>query len=148
LLNPNYLYDQNFDDHYINLIGSVGLFLRFGFDRDYSGDIKTSDRIGFVYCIQKIYRIKVNNFINGYHHDISFAMEFNDVFRIGIGKSFQNEFNYFNNKDYYFAYIKFNTTGYPVSFGFNLSFYTNNNLQLKNYMIGLYSGISLTFLRL
>ncbi|MFN5309840.1 MAG: hypothetical protein ACK5C0_10330, partial [Candidatus Kapaibacterium sp.] len=64
------------------------------------------------------------------------------------GKSFQNEINYFNYNDYNFAYIKFNTTGYPFSFGFNFSFYTDNNLQLKNYTIGLYSAISLTFLRL
>lgn len=148
LLNPNYLYNQNFDDHYINLSGSAGLFLRFGFDRDYYGNVNSSDRIGFVYCIQKLYQIKVNNFINGYYQDISFAMEFSDVLRIGIGKSFQNDFNYFNFKDYYFSYIKLNTTGYPVSFGFNLSFYSDNNLQLKNYMIGLYLGISLTFLRL
>jgi hypothetical protein len=148
LLNPSYLYNQNFDDHYTNINSSVGLFLRFGFDRDYSGDIRASDRIGFVYGVQKLFRIKDNDFINGYYHDISFAIEFNDAFRIGIGKSFQNEINYFNYNDYNFAYIKFNTTGYPFSFGFNFSFYTDNNLQLKNYTIGLYSAISLTFLRL
>ncbi|MFN5308717.1 MAG: trypsin-like peptidase domain-containing protein, partial [Candidatus Kapaibacterium sp.] len=74
LLNPSYLYNQNFDDHYTNINSSVGLFLRFGFDRDYSGDIRASDRIGFVYGVQKLFRIKDNDFINGYYHDISFAI--------------------------------------------------------------------------
>lgn len=148
IMNPNYLYNKNVENHYISIHGSGGLFLRFGFDRDYKGEVKSSDKIGFVYGIQKIFNIKDKKFLNGYNHDISFALEFNDVFRIGIGKNIQNEFDYYGYKDYNFAYIKLNTTGYPISFGLNLAFYSDNNFKLMNYVLGLYSGISFSFFRL
>jgi hypothetical protein len=147
-MNPSYLYNQNKNSHYIPLRGSVGLFLRFGFDKDYYGNVMASDRIGFVYSLQKLFSFLNSDFIYGYNHDISFAMEFNDFFRFGLGKSFQNEYYYLSYKDYNYLYIKLNLNGYPISYGFNIDFYTDNRFQLLNYSFGFYAGISLTFLRL
>ncbi|MBS3999507.1 MAG: trypsin-like peptidase domain-containing protein [Desulfobulbaceae bacterium] len=148
LINPNYLYNQNLNYHYISLQSSVGLFLRFGFDKDYYNEVKSSDRIGFVYGIQKLYNIQDNHFLNGITHDLAFAIEFNDILRVGIGKSLQSDYNYFSYKDYNLAFISYNINGYPYSYGFNIKFYSDNNINLKNYVLGFYSGISLSFLRL
>jgi len=148
LINPTYMYNQNIDNHFSNFRGSIGLFYRFGFLRNNYGVVTTSDRIGFVYGFEKNYSYNQKKILDNYNQDLSLAMEFNDLMRIGLGKSFQNEYKYFGYKEYNFAYIMLNLTGYPIPFGFSFTFYTDNKFSLKNYSIGLYTGFNLTFLRL
>ncbi|MFN3781580.1 MAG: hypothetical protein ACK4SO_05345, partial [Candidatus Kapaibacteriota bacterium] len=88
------------------------------------------------------------NFMNEYYQDISLAVEFNDMVRLGFGKSILQKYNYFDNQDYYFTFLKFNLTNYPLAIGFNVAFYTNEMLKLQNFVLGLHATLSLNFLRL
>ncbi|QLH53429.1 MAG: hypothetical protein CH6_1395 [Candidatus Kapaibacterium sp.] len=148
LLSPNYLYNLNNDIRYLKFQSSIGLFLLFGFNKDYYGFVKSSDRIGIIYGMQKLFGFETKKFINGYYHDISLAIEFSDIFRFGFGKNFQNNYYYFGHKEYYFAYIKLNLTSYPFPFGLNLGYYTDNDFRLKIFTAGLFFGFNLKFLRL
>ncbi len=147
-INPNYLYNDNSKIGFVKIRGSLGLFYRFGFERDYYGYIITSERIGFVYGFHKIYDFKSEKLQSGYSHDLSIAIEFSDVFRIGMGKSLINEYSYFNFSDYYLFSLDINLTKYPINFGLSSSFYTDNRLILRNYLLGLFIGVNVTFLRL
>jgi len=149
LINPAYIHLENSESFNQNILarGSVGLFYRFGFDRDYHGDVLSSDRIGFVYGVQKIYNIKNKLLYNSYNHDVSLAIEFSDIFRIGFGRNIINDYNYYGYKNYNFAYVKLNVNGYPIPIGLNFSVYTDNTFNFKTYVIGFYSGIALSFLR-
>ncbi len=147
MLSPNYNYVNDQFNHYVTSRASAGLFYRFGFERDWYNDVINSDKIGLVYSIQKVYSIEYDDFIRGYNHDISVAAEFNELIRLGVGKSLKNEYGFWGYNDYNLLYLKINTTGLPVAFGFSLSYYTDNSFTFSNYSIGAYVAFSLTFLR-
>lgn len=147
--NPNYLFSKNYNYRSSMFNGSVGLFYRFGFMWDETKYNKYySDRIGIVYGAQKFFDIKKKTFLKEYYHDISVAIEFDEFFRLGFGKNIPNQYDYFSNKEYYFAYVKMNLTNYPFALGLNLAFYTDNRLKLQNYVLGFYTSLSINFLRL
>ncbi|MEJ5244311.1 MAG: trypsin-like peptidase domain-containing protein [Bacteroidota bacterium] len=149
LIEPGYIHLENSDSFNENVLtrGSDGLFYRFGFDRDYYGDVLSSDRVGLVYGIQKFYNIKNKILDKSYNHDISFAIEFSDIFRLGFGRNLSNEFNYYGYKNYNFAYVNLNFNGYPIPIGLNFSVYTDNTYNFKTYVLGFYSGLALSFFR-
>lgn len=146
MLVPVYSYLHSTNRHNLNIRACMGLFYRFNFKRDVSGVAVKSHRIGFAYGIQKVYDIQNDFFISGYNHDLSIAAEFNDTFRIGIGKSLANDYNYLGYRSYNLAYFKVNTTAYPIPFGFALAYYTDNDFKMNNFSIGFFIGFNLTYL--
>jgi len=144
---PNYIYFQNQDSHFINTRGTIGLFYKFGIERDYYNTVISSDRIGIIYGVQKVFSVKNFTMNNEYNQDISLVIEFDEIFRLGFGKNLRNKYLFLGNKDYNFIYVLINTNDYPFSYGFNLAYYTDNKFSMKNYCIGLFAGINLSFLR-
>lgn len=130
LFTPDYLYVQNNFVDILNLRGSAGLFLRF-----------SSTKVGVVYGIHKFYLIPTKELTAEFNQDLSVALEFNDWFRIGGGKSLPNSTFY----DYNLAYVNFNTTGRTFSLGFNVSYYADKNFNLEYYSLGLILGVNLNF---
>ncbi|ROL62487.1 serine protease [Bacteroidetes/Chlorobi group bacterium ChocPot_Mid] len=144
---PNYLYFQNQDCHYLITRGTIGLFYKFGIERDFYNKVISSDRVGIIYGVQKLLSIKEPTFNDEYNQDFSLVIEFDEIFRLGIGKNIRNEYLFLDNKDYNFIYILININDYPFSYGFNLAYYTDNKFSMKNYCIGLFAGINLSFFR-
>lgn len=147
-INPNFLYSKNYNYRSAFLNGSLGLFYRFGFTWDHTNYNYVSDRIGIVFGNHKFFDVKAGNFLKEYYQDVSLAIEFDEVIRVGFGRNLPNQYDYFNNKVYNFAYVRMNLTNYPIVVGLNAAFYSNNELRLQNFVLGLHISLNLNFLRI
>ncbi len=146
-LHPAYLYHDNAQQEYGQLGVSAGLFYRFGFVRDAFGVVESSDRVGITYTYRKMYAPQLQSFLHNAYHDIAVELEFSDVFRLGIGTSLQRQDLYFGYPAYTFALMGVNFTGYPVAFGMEIAWFTDNRFRLRNYVLGAFFKIALDFLR-
>ena len=148
LVNPACMFNEKSDNAILNLNGSMGLFFRFGFERNYNHEVTSSDRIGLIYNWRKDMSLNSGKFANMYFHDVSLAAEFNETVRFGIGRSLKLKDDYYGKTDYFKAFININTTGYPVPFGFSFAYITDKAFTLSHFSLGLYCGVGLGFLRL
>lgn len=126
----------------------VGLFWKFGFERNYVGYAISNDRIGLLYQTQKTYDLIDQILITGYQTRTYLALEFSNTVRIGVGKIFNNQFSIKTNQPVYSGMIGYNISSYPSIFGLKVTIDSDTKFKNLYPFVGLYFGYSLSFLRI